>query len=69
LISKNNSLRTADDPCCASLKLLFLDINVIPDPVSNKKLPVEDVWKSSNSAPTGANDVLMEHVKSPPTTL
>jgi hypothetical protein len=69
LISKNNSLRLAQQGSSAVRKLLFLDINVIPDPVSNKKLPVEDVWKSSNSAPTGANDVLMEHVKSPPTTL
>ena len=59
----------ADENWPAKFKLPFLEFTItLVLPVSNNKLPAEDVWKKSNSAFTvGKASACIEQVISPPT--
>ena len=58
----------APDPLPARFRLSFFTTKSICEAVVYKKLPTDDVWKNSNSAPAGTSEpVFIEHVILPPT--
>ena len=62
-------LSVAAENCPAKLRFPSLELNVTPDPVSNNKLPADEVCINSNSDPIGQLAVEfanIEHVILPP---